>query len=60
MKKLLTSLIIYGGGHYFYVLSILEPSLIHYGIAWMNLLMELSKVAEHLNVLWLLSWWVIH
>lgn len=40
------------GGHYFYALLILEPSLIHYCIAWFLLLKVFSKVVEHPSNLW--------
>ena len=59
MKQTLMNLIIYGGGHYFYVLLILEPSLIRYCIAWFLQLKAFSKVAEHLSDLWLWIWWGI-
>lgn len=60
MKRLLSNLIIYGGGHYFYALLILEPSLIHYCIAWFLLLKVFSKVVEHPSNLWLWIWWGTH
>lgn len=59
MKRLLSNLIIYGG-HYFYALLILEPSLIHYCIAWFLLLKVFSKVVEHPSNLWLWIWWGTH
>lgn len=54
MKQTLMNLIIYGGGHYFYVLLIQEPNLIPYRIAWLVLIVELSLGVNHPSDLCLL------
>lgn len=60
MKRTLMNLIIYGGGHYFYVLLIQELNLIPYRIAWLVLIVELSLGVDHPSALWLLIWRVIY
>ena len=60
MKQKLMNLIIYGGGHYFYVLLIQELNLIPYRIAWLVQIVELSLGVNHPSDLWLWIWRVIH